>query len=248
MIIMDGRYIYCIVDWEENKPAANFGNIGIGENAVFTIGYKDVAAVVSSIPFKQMESNLNDIMAHQRVVEAARESRTVLPVRFGVILKNDEGIKKLLASSYKDYSSKLATLRGKDEIGIKVLLNKTSLKKIEALAEQTEEIRKIKQEMSAAKPGTSYFMKLRLQDAMKNETLLRIDKMVGEINSSLAESAVDRRLLKNDVGEIVLNAAYLVDRSKARAFDAKVKELRERFEREGMTIHRSGPWAPYSFC
>jgi hypothetical protein len=245
---MDGRYIYCIVDWEEGGPAANFGNIGIGENAVFTIAHKDIAAVVSSIPFKQMESNLNDIMAHQRVVEAAREARTVLPVRFGVILKNDEGIKKLLASSYKDYSSKLATLRGKDEIGIKVLLNKTSLRKIEAMAEQTEEIRKIKQEISAAKPGTSYFMKLRLQDAMKNETLLRIDRMVGEINNALAQSADDRRLLKSDVGEIVLNAAYLVDKSKTRAFDAKVKELRERYEREGMTIHRSGPWAPYSFC
>jgi hypothetical protein len=72
--------------------------------------------------------------------------------------------------------------------------------------------------------------------------------MVGEINNALAQSADDRRLLKSDVGEIVLNAAYLVDRSKARAFDAKVKELRERYEREGMTIHRSGPWAPYSFC
>lgn len=248
MIGMDGRYIYCIVDWEEKKLPANFGNIGIGENAVYTIGYKDIAAVVSTIPFKQMDSNLNDIVAHQRVVEAAREVRTVLPVRFGVILKNEEGIKKLLGGSYKDYSAKLSVLRGKDEIGIKVLLNKSSLKKIQAQAEQSEEIRKIKQEISDSKPGTSYFLKLRLQDAMKNETLMKIDKMVGEINNSLAGTAEDRRLLKNDVGEIVLNAAYLVDRSKIWAFDTKVKVLRERFEREGMTLHRSGPWAPYSFC
>lgn len=245
---MDGRYIYCIIDWGEKKPIGNFGNIGIGENAVYTIDYKDIAAVVSTIPFKQMESNLNDIVAHQRVVEAARESNTVLPVRFGVILKNEEGIKKLLASSYKDYRAKLSSLSGKDEIGIKVLLDKSSLKKIKEQAAQSEEIRKLKQEISSAKPGTSYFLKMRLEDAMKNETLMKIDKMVGEINSSLAEAAVDRRLLKNDVGEIVLNAAYLVEKDKIRAFDAKVKELRERFEREGMTLHRSGPWAPYSFC
>jgi len=245
---MNGRYIYCIIDWGEKKPIGNFGNIGIGENAVYTIDYKDIAAVVSTIPFKQMESNLNDIVAHQRVVEAARESNTVLPVRFGVILKNEEGIKKLLASSYRDYRAKLSSLRGKDEIGIKVLLDKSSLKKIKEQAAQSEEIRKLKQEISSAKPGTSYFLKMRLEDAMKNETLMKIDKMVGEINSSLAEAAVDRRLLKNDVGEIVLNAAYLVEKDKIRAFDAKVKELRERFEREGMTLHRSGPWAPYSFC
>ncbi len=247
--MVDGRYIYCIIDWEEKRPIGNFGNIGIGESAVYTIDYRDIAAVVSTIPFKQMESNLNDIVAHQRVVEAAREANTVLPVRFGVILKNEEGIKKLIASSYKDYHAKLASLRGKDEIGIKVLLNKSSLKKIREQAEQSsEEIRKIKQEISSAKPGTSYFLKLRLEDAVKNETLLKIDKIVGEINSSLAEAAVDRRLLKNDVGEIVLNAAYLVEKSKMQIFDAKVKELRERFEKEGMTLHRSGPWAPYSFC
>jgi hypothetical protein len=247
-MLMDGRYIYCIINWGEKKPIGNFGNIGIGENPVYTIDYKDIAAVVSTIPFKQMDSNMNDIVAHQRVVEAAREVDTVLPVRFGVILKNEEGIKKLLAGSYKDYKAKLASLRGKDEIGIKVLLNKASLKKIKEQAEQSEEIRKMKQEISSAKPGASYFLKMRLEDAMKNETLMTIDKLVGEINNSLAGSAVDRRLLKNDVGEIVLNAAYLVDKSKTGAFDAKVKELRERFEKEGVTLHRSGPWAPYSFC
>jgi hypothetical protein len=245
---MDGRYIYCIIDWEENKPIGNLGNLGIGENAVYTISYKDIAAVVSTIPFKQMESSMNDIMAHQRVVEAARQTNTVLPVRFGVILKNEEGIKKLLAGSYKDYRAKLASLGGKDEIGIKVLLNKASLKKIRDQTEQSEEIRKMKQEISSAKPGTSYFLKLRLEDALKNETLMKVDRMVGEINSSLAEAAVDRRLLKNDIGEIVLNVAYLVDKSKIRIFDAKVKELREKFEKEGITLHRSGPWAPYSFC
>jgi hypothetical protein len=247
-MLMDGRYIYCIINWGEKKPIGNFGNIGIGENPVYTIDYKDIAAVVSTIPFKQMDSNMNDIVAHQRVVEAAREVDTVLPVRFGVILKNEEGIKKLLAGSYKDYRSKLTSLRGKDEIGIKVLLSKSSLKKIKEQAEQSEEIRKMKQEISSAKPGTSYFLKMRLEDAMKNETLMKIDKLVGEINDSLAKSAVDRRLLKNDVGEIVMNAAYLVDKSKTGVFDVKVKELKERLEKEGVTLHRSGPWAPYSFC
>lgn len=247
--MVDGRYVYCIMDWEEKKSPGNFGNIGISESPVYTIGYKDICAVVSSIPFKQMDSNMNDIVAHQRVVEAAREMATVLPVRFGVILKNDEGIKKLLSTSYKDYSTKIARVRGKDEIGIKVLLGKASLKKIQEQAqEQSSEIQKIKSEMSSAQPGASYFMKLRLQDAVKNETLRKIDQMVGEINRALGSAAEDTKMMKNEVGEIVLNTAYLVDKKKMSEFDSKVKELRDRFESQGMTIHRSGPWAPYSFC
>jgi hypothetical protein len=247
--MVDGRYVYCIMDLGDNPPPNNLGNIGIAEDPVYTVGYKDICAVVSSIPFKQMDSNMNDIVAHQRVVEAAREIATVLPVRFGVILKNDEGIKKLLATSYKDYSVKIARVRGKDEIGIKVLLDKSSLKKIQTqVQEQSSEIQKIKSEISSAQPGASYFMKLRLQDAVKNETLRKIDQMVGEINRALGGAAEDTKMMKNEVGDIVLNTAYLVDKKKISGFDAKVKELRDRFDSQGMTIHRSGPWAPYSFC
>lgn len=245
----EGRYVYCIMDCEENSPPMQLGNTGIGENPVYTIGHKDICAVVSTIPFKEMESSMNDIVAHQRVVEAARERGTVLPVRFGVILKNEEGVKKLLASSYKDYSKKISTLHGKDEIGIKVLIDKSSLKKIqESAEEQSAEIKKIKAEMSSAKPGTTYFLKLRLQDAVKNETLRRIDQLVGEINRTLTSAAEDSRTLKNDVSEIILNAAYLVDRSRTQDFDAKLKDLRNKYESSGLTLHRSGPWAPYSFC
>lgn len=244
----EGRYVYCILDWDESKPPAQFGNIGIMESTVYTVGYRKLAAAVSNIPFKQMESNLNDIVSHQRVVEAAHEVSTVLPVRFGVILKDEEGIKKLLAASYKDYGDKLAQLQGKDEIGVKVLLSKASLKRIRESAAQSEEALKIKAEMDEAKPGTAYFLKMRLDDAIKSESLKAIDRIVGEIHRSLTQNADDAKILKNDVGEIVLNASYLVGKQKMEGFDDTLKKLREKFENEGFTLHRSGPWAPYSFC
>jgi hypothetical protein len=246
--LTDGRYVYCILDWEENKAPAQFGNIGIMESPVYTVGYKRLAAAVSNIPFKQMESNLNDIVSHQRVVEAAHRVSTVLPVRFGVILKDEEGIKKLLATSYKDYGDKMGQLHGKDEIGIKVLLSKSSMKSIREAAGMSEDALKIKAEMSESKPGTSYFLKLRLDDSVKNETLKIIDRMAGEIHRTLGQDADQSKLLKNDIGEIILNASYLVDRNKVASFDDKLKQLRDKYETEGLTLHRSGPWAPYSFC
>lgn len=247
-MVMEGRYMYCITDLQESSPALNFGNIGIGESPVFSIGYKDIGAVISSIPFKQMASNMNDIESHQRVVEAARSVCTVLPVRFGVILKNEEGIKKLLANSYKDYSSKIARLRGKEEIGIKILLGKTHMKKIQVMVEKSDSIVKLKKEISLSKPGASHFLKLKLQDAIKTEMHHKIDQMVNEINNSLMASANDKVLLKNDIDEIVFNAAYLVEKQRISDFDAKVQELKRKYDGEGMTLHKSGPWAPYSFC
>jgi hypothetical protein len=248
ILLTEGRYVYCILDWDENKAPAQFGNIGIMESPVYTVGYKRLAAAVSNIPFKQMESNLNDIVSHQRVVEAAHQVGTVLPVRFGVILKDEDGIKKLLATSYKDYGDKIEQLHGKDEIGVKVLLSKSSMKKIREIASSSEDAQKIKAEMSESKPGTAYFLKLRLDDAVKNETLKIIDRMVGEIHRALGESCYQSKVLKNDMGEIVLNASYLVDRKMVEGFDDTLKKLRDKYEAEGLTLHRSGPWAPYSFC
>jgi hypothetical protein len=246
--MVEGRYIYCIMDWDQTRQTAQLGNIGIKEMPVFVIAYKALGAVVSSIPFKEMESNMNDIVAHQRVVEAARQLGTVLPVRFGVILKTQDGVSKLLASSYKDYVTKIARLRGKDEMGIKVLLNKSSLRKFQEQAQRSEDAVNIKDQIANSKPGASYFLKLKLGDAVKNEMLKAIDKMAGDINRVLSQQAEETRLLKNDLEEIVLNAAYLIDHSRLKDFDAMVTELRKKYEKEGMTLHTSGPWAPYSFC
>ena len=48
------------------------------------------------------------------------------------------------------------------------------------------------------------------------------------------------------IGErMILNAAFLVERVQEAAFDAKMRSLAARFEL--LTLHYTGPWAPYHF-
>jgi hypothetical protein len=254
----DGRYIYCVMDQplssktnsvEQEQEMYRFGNIGIGNRPVYTVNYKDMAAAVSSVPFKEITSTLDDVIAHQRVVEAARAMATVLPVRFGVIVKTDQGVKTLLAASYADFRSKLTKFAGMDEMGVKVLLDKSKAEKMVSLAESdSDEIKQLREQISSSSAGASHFLKMKLQDAIRNETMRKIDQVAGKINQELAPAASDSCILKNDIEQIILNAAYLVDRSKVSNFNSKLSRLREEYEPKGFTIHVSGPWAPYSFC
>ena len=50
----EGRYLYCVTEGEGDA----YGKIGLSGKDVFAVSHKDIAAVVSAIPFKTIESTL----------------------------------------------------------------------------------------------------------------------------------------------------------------------------------------------
>src|SRR5260370_22057678 len=156
--MIKGRYVYCILEGEK-KP--DIGNIGLFDTSVYTIGHKELNAIVSAIPFKEMQANVDNIVAHQRVVEASRKIGTTLPVRFGVIIKTEDGVKNLLVKSYKDFRSKIVKFKDKDEFGVRVIFDKNNTEKIKhSTHNNSDEIKKIKKERSTVGVGTREFLKM----------------------------------------------------------------------------------------
>ena len=246
MVVNDGRYVYCIL---EAAKIQNLGNIGLFDNDVYTIIHKDIEAVISKAPFKQMNPDADNIIAHQRVVEASRNIGTTLPIRFGIMFKSDDAVKKLLIKSYKEFKSKINKLGAKDEFGLKILIDKSDMKKLELLIQDSsDEIKKLKKEITTSGKGATYFLKMRMDEAIKNETFRKIDQLSGEIHHELSKIAYESCLLKADLEQILLNAAYLINKNDREKFNLRLKKLEERYKKHGLIFHSSGPWAPYSFC
>lgn len=242
----EGKYLYCILDGEGKQ---SFGRIGINGKSVYTIPYDGLSAIVSDVPFKEIEPRVNDITAHQEAVETARRMGTVLPIRFGTIFKTEDAVIKVLRSSHKNLVAKLTRFKDRHEFGVKILVEKTSMEKFERLVQdESAEARKIRQKISAKSPGTSYLLKLQLNDIIRNETLRRIDRTCEEIHQRLAAVAEDNRLLKTELEQILLNASYLVHKNRTDSFYRTLDKLKPEYEPQGFMFHVGGPWAPYSFC
>ncbi|MDE1862768.1 MAG: GvpL/GvpF family gas vesicle protein [Thaumarchaeota archaeon] len=240
-----GRYLYCITETTDEPP---FEKPGLFGKRAFAIPYKDICAVVSNVPLKEMRPDAETITAHQMVVEESRSKSTTLPVRFGIMFKSDDNVKSMLAKSYKDLKSKMDKIRGKDEFGLKIIVDHSDLKKISILSGETGEIKKMKKEMKTAGKGTAYFIKMRMDEAIRNETYRRMEQMSRELHDEIGKACEESSILRSDFDEILLNAAYLVDRKQSTEFHKTIEGLRGRYKTSGLVFHLSGPWAPYSFC
>lgn len=243
--MVEGRYLYCILDGFPNRTV---GGIGLFDSKTYVVSYKDVSAIVSNVPFKEIKPEVETMTSHQRIVDESRTHGTILPARFGTIFKSDDGVKKMLVKSYKELKTKITKLEGKDEFGLKIIIDKPNLKKLEYTLHDIPEIKKIKKEIAASGEGTAYFLKMKMNEAIKNQTYKKIDELGGQIHKEIAKDAFDSCLLKCDFDEIMLNAAYLVNRDDASKFHKKLDELKEKYKGHGLVFHLSGPWAPYSFC
>ncbi|HKC55623.1 MAG TPA: GvpL/GvpF family gas vesicle protein, partial [Vicinamibacterales bacterium] len=115
-----GRYVYCII--RASQPL-KFGAIGMDEQwpEVYTINFKDMAAVISDIPLAPLDSTRENVLAHERVNETVMRDHTVIPMSFGTIFKTREDIVELLRSAYDAFADVLSKMQDKLEFGLKVL-------------------------------------------------------------------------------------------------------------------------------
>jgi hypothetical protein len=74
--------VYCII--EASEPLG-FGSVGIGAEPtdVYTVHYRNLAAVVSDAPIEVLDSTRENVLAHERVNETVMREHTVIPMSFG---------------------------------------------------------------------------------------------------------------------------------------------------------------------
>jgi len=117
----EAKYFYCVIPFSKKK---SFGNIGINRNEVYTIPYRDVAAVVSDSPMKDYEMTEDNTRGHETVLRQIMEKHTVVPVEFGTTINNERILKRLLRKAYDPTTECLKLVDNMVELGVKAVLNK----------------------------------------------------------------------------------------------------------------------------
>ena len=236
-----GKYVYCIINSE--KPL-RFGSIGIGADPpeVYTIHYKDLAAVVSDAPLEVLDSTRDNVLAHERVNETVMHDHTVIPMSFGTIFKTHDDIIELLRSAFDAFGDVLNKMQNKLEFGLKVLWDpEQAVKDVES---EDEDIAKLKKEISTQK-GPTYFARMQYGRLVDSALQARSERYVASILTELRDVSVASRINKPIGDKMIMNAAFLISRNQEQAFDRKIKDIAGRLDQ--LTFKYTGPWPPYNF-
>lgn len=116
----EAKYFYCVIPFSKEK---SFANIGINNSEVYTIPYKDIAAIVSDSPLKDYEMTEDNTRRHETVLRQVMKEHTVAPVEFGTTIKNERILKHLLRKAYNPTRECLKLVHNMVELGIKAILN-----------------------------------------------------------------------------------------------------------------------------
>jgi len=236
-----GKYVYCVI---EASDQLRFGPIGIGADPseVYSVHYRNLAAVVSDAPLEVLDSTRENVLAHERVNETVMREHTVIPMSFGTIFKTREDIVELLRSAAEAFGDVLNKMQNKLEFGLKVLWDRDQA--IRELEIEDEDIGRLKKEISSQK-GPTYFARMQYGRLVDAALQSRSERYVAEIFDELRDVSVASRVNKPIGDKMIMNVAFLISRDREAAFDSRVKSIASRFER--LTFKYTGPWPPYNF-
>ncbi|MCC7416735.1 MAG: GvpL/GvpF family gas vesicle protein [Acidobacteria bacterium] len=235
------KYVYCIVEAPE---PLQFGAIGIGAapSEVYTVHYRNLAAIVSDAPIETLDSTREHVLAHERVNETVMREHTVIPMSFGTIFKTREDIVELLRSAAGAFCDVLNKMQNKLEFGLKVLWDRDqAVREIETV---DQDISRLKTEISIQK-GPTYFARMQYGRLVDAALQTRSEAYLAEILRQLREVAVASRINRPIGDRMIMNAAFLISRDQESAFDARLKAIAAKFDK--LTFRYSGPWPPYNF-
>ena len=179
-------------------------------------------------------ADAQSLWRHERVVEALMERHALLPARFGTTFADDARLNAALTLHHDALAEGLDRVRGCVELGVRVLGEPPAVAEApNALGASTEV------------SGRAYMLALAEQDRRRREAegqAAAVSAAVHERLAAIARESTSRPLL---TPELVLSAAYLVERGRVGEFRQRVAELSA--EHPQVRVLCTGPWPPYHF-
>jgi len=247
-----GRYLYAVT--RDLPPEATAGVVGVGGAPVELLEHGDLTVLLSTVDLAEfgeesLRANLEQLpwlertaRAHDDVVRLAAGRGPTAPFRMLTICRDDAAVRTRLDEMHDGLEDALARVAGRHEWSVKLLLPPA-----EASAPAPAP-------SPASVGGGAAYLRAKKDAAesrgRREESAARTAQEVNEALELLAVAS--RRLQPQDPrltgvpGQMVLNAAYLVDDADSSFFVTEAERLGGRHPELQASV--DGPWPPYSFA
>ncbi|MEV6649383.1 GvpL/GvpF family gas vesicle protein [Streptomyces sp. NPDC051219] len=250
-------YVFAVC--RRTDPAALTRLPGLAEGApVRALPFRTLVAVVQDVPSAEFcaqawQERLADpadlercARAHHEVVCAVAATGPTVPLALATLYHGDERARQALAADAARFRAAIARITGRVEWGVKVYAPRQ--------APSPGPVSPAGQGPAPAGAGRAYLERMRNQHHTRRERQDAALRIAEDVDTVMRGMATDARRLRTHE-ELpaagggrrtqILNAAYLVEESRADDVAVTVETLRRR---TGADIELSGPWVPYSFA
>jgi Gas vesicle synthesis protein GvpL/GvpF len=253
----DGIWAYCVTR-ASDAPAIE----GVRGATVERIEEGGLAVLVSRVPLGEfgedaLRRNLNDLdwlervaRDHEAVLERAFEEGTIVPLRICTIFADERGAGSMLSEQRSVLDTALDALDGREEWGVKLTVDRAALEN--AARDRAPDVSD--EELEGRSAGGAYMLRRRQERQLREAADRLAGGIAEDVHARLQDWATDAVVnrpqnpeLSGHEGDMLLNAAYLVEAAKVERLHELVEELRERHRELGARIELTGPWPPYNF-
>lgn len=244
-----GTYLYCVTrsqPFAGNGSPSHFQAEGIaGRPARVVVSDRGLAAIVSDSPQDEYDITLDNVTAHERVIEAAMQQTDVLPASFGTVANSDQEVMdQLLRREADELLPQLEQITNRVEVGVKALWEQNAL--FSQIVAGDPAIQELSNQIAGTTPEETYDLRLELGELTDAAIQRQRDLDAAAILDTLSPLAVDTRINDIITDMMIVNASFLVDRNQVRAFIDKVNALQQASGGR-LTIQTAGPLPPYNF-
>jgi len=237
-----GKYIYGIV---EEPQLRRFSFMGVGEADVHTINHQGIAAIVSDTEFSEIDPTRKNVQAHTVVQDELLKEYTLLPMGFGMVAASEDEVRGLLEKNYEGLTSELNRLANMIEIELKLYWDQETI--IKEIQGENQELSRIKAKIKAASsPAETRNLMIEAGRLVENIVLDWKTRYAEMVYANLSELSNDAKM-NNPVGlKNLLNASFLIEKSRESEFKEQVYKLDSKFQGK-VNFKYVGPMPPYNF-
>jgi hypothetical protein len=217
---------------------------GIGGAPVGRVVSGGLAALVSPVEGEQLRATRRDLLSHSAVLGRAIAAGPVLPLRFGIVLRDEDAVaQELLEPRHDELTALLQRFERLVELRVKAFYDEEAV--LREIVRSDPAIARLNEETRAAPEASTQPQRVRLGEAVARALEARRESDARAIFARLRPLSEDA-VVEDAESSLAFTGSFLVDRGRVEAFDQAMDELAR--EQEGrMTFKYLGPLPPHSF-
>lgn len=238
--VKQGKFFYAVILADGGQE---FKVSGLDGERVYTLTYRDIAAVVSDYPrvdsIKLLRQNLSP---YHHVCRELGKVFTTLPARFGQIARDHDEVSRALKENYKKIRNELDRFHNKVEMGLKLWWEVDNV--FQYFLAQDQQLRSYREKLLHKSRPSSRMEQLDFGRYFYDRMNAVKQRTTRKVLSSLPPGEV--RVEDPTEDKMVMNASLLVKKNGLKEFEKRVNKVGSSLGKE-YRLKIEGPWVPFSF-